>query len=225
MQMDVLIIDSHVLFRQGLASLLNGDPDFQVIEEAASVESALGQMEIRMPDLVIIDPMLPGWDCLDAVRAIVNYSSRPRILVLTANVDDYLLFGSIQAGIAGCLFKDTPITKVQAALHALHRGEPAISRLMVARILDEFRRISSKFTPNNDALDQLTDREVEILTQLARNATNEEIARQLVISENTVKVHVHNIIKKLNLRNRREAALLAKKSWLAESFYSNRLHS
>jgi two-component system NarL family response regulator len=212
--MKILLLDHHVLFRQGLASLLKNEPEFEVVGEADSIEVAMGMMNANVPDLVIIDPTLPNWDGLDAVHTITAFTAEMRVLVLAAVIPDRLLFGSILAGASGCLLKDTPIAKLVVALHAVNRGEPAISRSMVGRIIEEFRRLNTRPQYYGATIDHLTEREVEILIHLGKNASNEEIAERLFISENTVKVHVHNIIKKLNLRNRREAAQLAQKSQL-----------
>ena len=207
--MKVLIIDNHILFRQGLASLLHNEQYFEVVGEADTIAAGISKATATQPDLIIIDPLFPEGDGVEAVRRIAADSPQTYIVVLSTVVSDELLFSSIRAGASGCLQKNTPIGEILLSLQAVERGEVAISRRMISRLVAEFRRQGVSPLPAFRGFDQLTAREIEILIRLGRGASNHEISQELVISENTVKVHVHNIIKKLNLRNRREAGRLA----------------
>ncbi len=226
--MRVLIVDQHVLFREGLASLLNGQPDFEVIGEAGSAESAVEKTKKLQPDLVLFDPALSDENSLAAIENITSNCPETKIVILSMQESDTLLFETIRAGADGYLLKSMPISALLASLRATQRGEAAISRRMAARILDEFRRLSDKRIPQHDGFERLTEREMEILIQLGKGISNLEIAQELFISENTVKVHVHNILDKLDLRNRREAYTLARDSGLVRSSgenYSSNGHS
>jgi DNA-binding NarL/FixJ family response regulator len=208
--MKVLIVDHHVLFRQGLTSLLNNEPDFQVVGEADNAVTALELAVALQPDLVIIDVALPDNSGIEALHGISANCPGTKIVILTTSDSNELLVESIRAGAKGYLLKNMPISKLLVALRAVNQGETAISRRMTDHILDEFRRVSYQPVQDIPGLEMLTKRETEIMTLLGKDASNEEIAHSLKISENTVKVHVHNIIHKLNVRNRREAGAVAR---------------
>jgi len=215
--MNVLIFDHHVIFRAGLVGLLNNEPDFQVVGEADTAITALEMAVALQPDLVIIDIALPDKSGIDALFGITAKCPQTKTVILTNCDSNELLFESIRAGAKGYLLKNLPVSKLLIALRAVERGEPAISRRMTDRILDEFRRINNRPIHPNPGLEMLTKRETEILMRLGKDASNEQIAHSLSISENTVKVHIHNIIYKLNVRNRREAGSIARNLRLSSS--------
>jgi DNA-binding NarL/FixJ family response regulator len=216
--MRILIVDNHILFREGLASLLDSQPDFEVVGEASSVSEAIEKALDLKPDLVLFDLALPDGSGLDMLNTIYPKFPQVRFVLLTMQESNDLLFAAIRAGATGYLLKSTPITKILAALRAIERGEAAISRAMTSNILDEFRRLDPNHFTNLDSLSTLTTREIEVLEYLGMGASNQEIAENLVITENTVKVHIHNILNKLDLRNRREAGRFARSHGLGNSF-------
>lgn len=212
--MRVLIVDDHVLFREGLVSLLRGQSDFTVVGEAGGVHEAIAMARELQPDLILMDFGLPDGTGLDATQAVLAERPQTKIVFLTVHEQDDRLFAAIRSGAKGYLLKNVPVSRLLVYLRGVERGEPAISLNMVGQILDEFSRLSSPGDSDRAEVGELTLREVEILRELANGATNREIADRLVVSENTVKVHVHNLLSKLNLRNRREAANFARRHGL-----------
>lgn len=217
LMMNILLVDDHSLFREGVASLLRGQPDFTVIGEAGSVREAVVMARDLQPDLVLMDFTLPDGTGLDATQAILAEHPETRIVFLTVHEEDERLFSAIRSGAKGYLLKNVPVAKLLGFLRGLERDEAAISPAMTSRILEEFSRTSPAHQPNGAALAQLTTRELDVLRELATGATNREIAACLFITENTVKNHVGNILSKLNLQNRREAARFAHQHGLAAS--------
>ena len=213
--MKILIVDDHVLLREGLASLLEKHPDFEVIGQAGTVKEAIDQAIRLVPDIVLMDISLPDGTGLEATKAILSEKPEIAIVMLTVHETDELLFDAVRAGAKGYLLKNTSTSHLFEALKAVHQGETALSGTMARSLVDEFNRLDRGEEFNSEAIQSLTPRETEILGLLTTNATNREIAQHLVISERTVKVHVHNILEKLQLKNRREAARVAKYQGLA----------
>lgn len=207
--MKILIVDDHVLFREGLVSMLSNYPDISVVGEAATVNGAIEKSTKLHPDVVLLDISLPDGSGIDALKEILACWPDTKIIMLTINESDDLLISAIRNGAVGYLLKNIPIAKLITILHAVENGEAALSRRMTARIVEEFTQIGKSRQVNGQNEQLLTVREAEILRLLGTGATNQVIADQLVISVNTVKVHVHNILEKLNLRNRREAEQFA----------------
>lgn len=209
--MNILVVDDHILFREGLISMLSGQPDFTIVGEAGSVADAIRLSLMKDPDLILMDIGLPDGTGLDAVRAILAQRPSIKIVMLTVYETDDLLIAAIRAGAKGYLFKNTPVAKLLVSLRALEKGEPAITRNMAGRLVEEFTRLGSLYEDQPENLNKLTMRELEILKLIGQGTTNLEIASRLFISKNTVKIHVHNILEKLQLRNRREVAWFARK--------------
>lgn len=205
----ILLVDDHVLFREGLVGLLDSQPDFQVIAQAGSVAEARRLARDLKPDIILMDFGLPDGTGLDATHAILGDNPDIKIVFLTVHEEDDRLFAAIRSGAKGYLLKNVPISKLLSFLRGVERGEVAISPAMTSRIFDEFARMES---PSRDltASEELTTRELEVLQELVTGATNRVIADRLFIAENTVKNHVRNILTKLNLKNRREAAEYAR---------------
>lgn len=213
--MKILIVDNHVLFREGLASLLDSQPDMEVIGEAKSASEGIAKAYELKPDLVLIDVGSPKDEGLAAVKSIRQHNPETKIVILANHKSDELLFAALRAGATGYLLKNSSFDNVIASIRALDRGEAALSRSMTRRVVDEFARISGDASSQEQVeLDKLTVREVDVLKLLTTDATNREIAENLFITENTVKIHVSNILEKLNLRNRREAANYARRQGL-----------
>jgi len=200
----MLIVDDHVLFREGLVSLFARQPDFHVVGEAGSVQDAILKARELQPNLVLMDFNLPDGTGLDATQAILAYQPTAEIVFLTIEEDNERLFEAIRAGAKGFLLKNVSTSDLLASLRGLQRGEAAISRKMTSLVMEEFSHTPKAGTPPIPGINLLTTREIEILGKLTGGATNQEIAVELFISEYTVKNHVHSILKKLNLNSRRD---------------------
>lgn len=210
----ILVVDDHILFREGLISLINSQPDFVVIGEASTAADAIRMAQDLSPDIILMDYGLPDATGVEATQAILSANPQIKIVFLTIHDNDTFLFEAIRSGARGYLLKNMPVSKLMAALRALERDEAAISRRMAARIMQEFARLSKTGAGSDAALTTLTRRELEVLIALASGASNEEIAGRMFISVSTVKNHIHNILEKLNLKNRRELAHFAERHGL-----------
>jgi two-component system nitrate/nitrite response regulator NarL len=205
----VLLVDDHLLFRSGLASLIDPLEDMEVVGEAGDGREALERARELMPDLILMDIQMPGWDGLKATRLIKEEMPYVKIVMLTVSDDDKDLFEAIKSGAQGYLLKNLSSEELLEMLRGVYRGEAPISGLTAARILDEFARLAQKETWVPNSGESLTPREREVLQLVAQGATNKEIASQLFIAENTVKNHLRNILAKLHLQNRVQAAAYA----------------
>jgi DNA-binding NarL/FixJ family response regulator len=203
--MRVLIVDDHILFREGLVGLLRSQSDMEVVGESGSVQEAIDQALKTKPNIILMDFSLPDGTGIDATRAILAELPQTRIIFLTVHDNDERLILAMRAGAKGYLLKNLSVNKLLASLRALDRGEAALSRTMMARILEEFAQSNPNDSAALSPLVGLTTREMQVLQELAEGITNQEIATRLFISENTVKNHIHNILEKLSLNNRREA--------------------
>lgn len=212
--MRILIVDDHILFREGLTGLLRSQPDMEVIGECGTMNDAICQALKMKPDVVLMDFSLPDGTGLEATNAILAELPLTQIIFLTVHDNDERMISAMRAGAKGYLLKNLSVSKLLASLRALERGEAAISRIMMARVLEEFAQSKSSSNGTASPLVELTSREIEVLQELADGITNQEIANRLFISENTVKNHIHNILEKLNLHNRREAIEFARKNGL-----------
>ena len=200
----LLIVDDHVLFREGLVSLFERQPDFEVIGEAGSVNEAVLKAARLNPDLILMDFNLPDGTGLEATQSILENSPTTTIVFLTIEEANERLFSAIRAGAKGFLLKNVSTSDLLASLRGLQRGEAALSRKMTSLLMDELAHTLPSGSSPIPGLKTLTGRELEILRKLARGATNQEISVDLFISENTVKNHVHNILKKMGLNSRRD---------------------
>ena len=209
----ILLADDHILFRKGLAQLLNSQPDFQVIGEAADGLEAREKARELMPDLILMDIDMPRCDGREATRLIKAELPYVVIVILTVSDDEQDLFAAIKNGAQGYLLKKIEPAELFEHLRGLARGEAALSRLMANKILREFARGEPAAGRNTESA--LSDREQQVLRLVARGSTNREIAAALVIAENTVKNHLRNILTKLHLNNRVQAAAYALREGLA----------
>ncbi|MBI3971250.1 MAG: response regulator transcription factor [Chloroflexi bacterium] len=213
----LLLVDDHALFREGMAGLFAYEDDFEVVGEAADGEAALAAARELMPDLVLMDIDMPHCDGIEATRRLKQEMPYVRVVMLTVHDDDDKLFEAIKAGAQGYLVKGIRSSEMLELLRGMSHGEAPISRAMAARILEEFARTagSARSAVGEGAVDMpapetaLTLREQEVLELVARRYTNKEIAARLVISEYTVKNHLRNILSKLHLRSRAQAARYA----------------
>jgi len=195
----ILIVDDHILFREGLVNILeNNHDEMTVVGEAGSVHEALQKTLELQPDLVLMDINLPDGNGVDAVKTILAHRPETLIVMLTVYETDELLFISVRNGAVGYLLKSTPASKLIQSLVAIRRGEAAISRTMTLKVLEEFHRAGGLYEPAGNVLSILTNRELEVFRLLGMDSSNKEIAENLTISINTAKIHVHNILKKLD---------------------------
>ncbi|PIV28115.1 MAG: DNA-binding response regulator [Anaerolineae bacterium CG03_land_8_20_14_0_80_58_20] len=215
----VLLADDHALFREGLAGIIASQPDLEVVGEANDGLEAVVKAQELKPDLILMDVQMPGMDGLEATRQIKQALPETVIVMLTVRGDDEMLFEALKNGAQGYLLKDIQSKEMLAMLHGALQGEAALSPRMAARVLSEFRRLSSQLQKHpilegEDELVDLTYRELDVLTVAAQGASDKEIAEKLSISIHTVKSHIRNILSKLHVNTRREAARLAKSKGL-----------
>jgi NarL family two-component system response regulator LiaR len=202
----VLIVDDHEVVRNGVRAYLDTLSDIKVVGEAASGEQSIDLAAEHVPDVVLMDLILPGMDGVEATRSIKNISPRTQIVVLTSFHQDEHIFPALQAGAISYILKDMKMDKLADAIRKAARGEVTLHPRVAARVI---REIHSPGREKLSPYTQLTERELEVLKLIARGMSNSRIAEELVISENTVKGHVSNILSKLHLADRTEAAVYA----------------
>jgi NarL family two-component system response regulator LiaR len=202
----VLIVDDHALVRMGVRAYLESQPDLRVVGEAASGEEAVRQAEALTPDVVLMDLAMPGMDGIEATSRVRRTSPRSQVVVLTSFNDDAHIFPAVKAGALSYILKNAAPHEVAGAVRAAARGDAVLHPQVAARVLREVRG-EHDATPN-PFLD-LTEREQEVLRLIAEGLPNERIAEALVLSEKTVKGHVSNILSKLHLADRTQAAVYA----------------
>jgi len=204
----ILVVDDHVLFREGLVSIIRSEPGIEVVGQAGSVHDAIELAASLKPEVVLMDFGLPDGTGAEAAQVILEKDPDCKIIFLTMSEEDEDLFSAIRSGAKGYLLKNMHPSKLVATVKSVCEGESALSRTMTLRLMEELARsktIGSKGDPT------LTQRELEVLRELAAGHSNSEIAANLVIAENTVKYHVHSILNKLGISDRREAADYARK--------------
>jgi NarL family two-component system response regulator LiaR len=207
----VLVTDDHVVVRQGIRALLATEPDIEVVGEAENGREAVTQAEKLRPDVILMDLVMPEMDGIEAIRRITARQPEARILVLTSFAADDKVFPAIKAGALGYLLKDSGPEELVGAIRQVHQGESSLHPAIARKLLQELSGPSERPpTP-----DPLTEREVEVLQLVARGRSNQEIAGDLVISEATARTHVSNILRKLHLASRTQAALYALREGLA----------
>jgi NarL family two-component system response regulator LiaR len=207
----VLIADDHAILRKGIRALLGTEPDIEVVGETGDGLETVAQAEALHPDVILMDLVMPNMDGIEATRRITAEQPGVRILVLTSFAADDKVFPAIKAGALGYILKDSGPAELVQAIHQVHRGEPSLEPAIALKMLQELSHPSRRLpTP-----DPLSEREMEVLRLLAQGKSNREIADQLVITELTVRTHVSNILGKLHLASRTQAALYALKEGLA----------
>jgi DNA-binding NarL/FixJ family response regulator len=206
----VLVCDDHAVVRRGLAIVLEGDAAIELVGEAVDGEEAVARAIELMPDVVLMDVRMPKLSGIEATRRIGREVPATKILMLTVSDEEDDLYEAVKAGASGYLLKDISIEAVADAVRALMAGHSLITPSMAAKLLAEFSNLARQAeAPRPLVAPRLTDREVEVLRLVATGMSNREIGARLVIAENTVKNHVRNILEKLHLHTRTEAALYA----------------
>jgi len=202
----ILLADDHEVVRQGVRALLEVHPEFDVVGEAKNGAEAVEMVEEFVPDVVLMDLIMPGMDGVEATRLIKNVSPRTQIVVLTSYHEDEHIFPALKAGAISYLLKDMKMDELVEAIKKAALGDAVLHPHVAARVIDEIQgKKEDAFQPHSD----LTSRELEILKLIAGGSNNTEIAEQLVISMHTVKGHVSNILSKLHLADRTQAAVYA----------------
>ncbi|MGD9030570.1 MAG: response regulator transcription factor [Anaerolineae bacterium] len=202
----VLVVDDHEVVRRGLRSYLDALPGFAVVGEAESGEAAIQLAVEHIPDVVLMDLVMPGMDGVEATRRVKNASPRTQIVVLTSYHQDEHIFPALKAGATSYVLKDVKMDELADAVRRAARGEATLHPRVAARVIQEFHGARGvELNP----FTELTDREMEVLRLIANGLSNSEIAEELVISGNTVKGHVSNILSKLHLADRTQAAVYA----------------
>jgi NarL family two-component system response regulator LiaR len=207
----ILIADDHAIVREGLRALLATGPDLELVAEATDGIQAVTKTRALKPDVILLDLMMPRMDGVEAITEIKKEWQEARIIVLTSFSDDEKVFSAIRSGALGYLLKDSSPQDLLHAIHTVANGEGFLSPTIASKVMREINQ-PPKLPPTKDPL---TERENEILQLVAQGLTNDQIAEKLVVSERTVRTHVSNILAKLQLANRTQAALYALKEGLA----------
>lgn len=209
----VLVADDHAVVRAGLRALIATEPGMELVAEAEDGQAAVDKAVAVKPDVILLDLQMPKLDGLRALEAIRQHLPEARVLILTSFASDDHVFPAIRAGALGYLLKDTPPDQLVAAIRDVAHGESSLHPAIARRVLRELAAPpSSEASPETT----LTEREVEVLQHVAKGLSNEEIAARLFLSERTVRTHVSNILGKLHLSNRTQAALYALRQGLTD---------
>ena len=216
MSIRVLICDDQALVRGGFRAILDTQPDIEVVGEAQNGAEAVALAERRRPDVILMDIRMPVLDGVEATRRLVADGSPARILVLTTfDLDEYV-HAAIRAGASGFLLKDVTPTNLLDAIRVVASGDALLAPSVTRRLLDRFAVTLPVGDHSSETLAQLTSRETEVLRLLAAGLSNAEIASELVVSEATVKTHISSLLRKLGLRDRVQAVILAYETGLAK---------
>jgi DNA-binding NarL/FixJ family response regulator len=208
---DLLIVDDHPVVRDGLIAILSTQPDFNVVEEAASGEHALTLFQQVQPDVILLDLEMPGMDGVEVIKRLRQMQPEVKIVVFTAFDTDERILNALQAGAKGYLLKGVPRSELFEAIRVVHGGGSLLQPVVASRLLNQLSG-----TETSGPAEELTPRESEVLQLLAHGKTNKEIATELVISERTVKFHISSILAKLGATNRTEAVTTALQQGLVE---------
>ncbi len=210
----VIVVDDHAIVRKGISALLATEPGIQVVGEASNGAEALDQASSLLPDVMLMDLVMPQMDGIEAIRQIKTRQPDIRILVLTSFAADDKVLPAIKAGALGYLLKDSSPEDLVSAIRQVYRGESWLHPTIARKVLQELTR-PVEHKPAPDSSQSLTEREAEVLRLIAQGLSNREIADRLVLSEATVRTHVSNILNKLHLASRTQAALYALREGLA----------
>lgn len=203
----ILLVDDHAIVRLGLMTLINDQPDMEVVGEAGTAAEAVRAAERLQPEVTLMDIRLPGEGGIEATRQIIARFPKAKVVILTSFADDELLLQAVQAGASGYVLKQADNDDLLRAIRAAKRGEALLDPATTARVLAQMRDLGRKADEN--AFRDLSDRELQVLAEVTRGKTNAEIAQTLNLSEKTVRNHISAILEKLNLTNRVELATYA----------------
>jgi two-component system NarL family response regulator len=214
-----MIVDDHALFRRGLEMVLEEEADIELVGQASDGSEAVEKAGESLPDVVLMDIRMPRSSGIEACRAMKEVAPSAKIVMLTISDEEEDLFEAIRAGASGYLLKDLPLDEVAETVRAVHGGQSLINPSMAGKLLSEFATLAKRDT--GERVQQvppprLTEREMQVLKLVARGMNNRDIAKELFISENTVKNHVRNILEKLQIHSRMEAVMVAVREKLIE---------
>jgi NarL family two-component system response regulator LiaR len=210
----ILLADDHVLVRQGTREFLDREEDMEVVAEANDGEEAVRLVGSSHPDIAIMDIAMPRLDGIEATKQIKALYPTTTVLVLTAYDDDQYVFTLLEAGAAGYLLKDVPVNELVKAIRAVHAGESVLHPAIARKVVNRFAQPAGE-RAEEGVLEQLTERETEVLGLAAKGMTNQEIAHELTISVRTVQVHLSNVFGKMGVGSRTEAVLHAlRRGWI-----------
>ena len=213
----VLIVDDHALFRRGLIQVLQFEDGIEVVGEAEDGEDAIAKAEEHAPDVLLMDVRMPRVSGIEATRRLAESLPTTKILMLTVSDEEDDLYEAIKAGATGYLLKEISIEEVANAIRSVNQGQSLISPSMASKLLNEFATMVKRVDEKQQVpAPRLTDREMEVLKHVAKGHNNRDIAKELFISENTVKNHIRNILEKLHLHSRMEAVVYAVREKLLE---------
>jgi NarL family two-component system response regulator LiaR len=207
----VLIVDDHDVVRQGLQTFLDLMDDIEVVGQASNGVEAVEQTRRLNPDIVLMDLMMPEMDGIEATRQIGTKNPSTKVIVLSSFSDDSKVFSAIKAGASGYLLKDISSAELADAIRAVHKGDPQLHPEIAKKLMNQFVNLQGK---SEVVSNHLTPREIEVLRLIAEGMNNTELAQALFISDKTAKTHVHNILSKLDLADRTQAAIYAYKHGL-----------
>ena len=213
-QIRILIVDDHAIVREGLRGLINIEPDMELVGEAASGKEGVDKALALHPDVILMDLLMPGLDGVTAIKEIKAKWQEACVLVLTSFLEDDKVFPAIESGALGYILKDTQPEELLEAIRRVHQGETMLHPSIAKKIMQRIQERSGE--SKKDDGQELTEREVDVLRLLAQGDGDREIAEKLFISERTVHFHVGNILSKLHLANRTQAALYAIRKGLAK---------
>ncbi|WP_017614240.1 response regulator [Nocardiopsis salina] len=213
----VLVVDDHALFRRGMVSVLDDEKDIDVLGEAGTGEEAVRLAGELRPDVIIMDVMMPGAGGIDACQQIRRTTPDTRFIMLTMSDEESDLFDALKAGATGYLLKEIGVTDLAGVVRQIASGRSTVNPSMATKLIGEFAELAKQenTAPQPQAVPELTPRETEVLRLLAHSLNNREIGARLFITENTVKNHVRNLLEKLQVHSRTEAAIYAVRSGLA----------
>lgn len=208
----ILIADDHAIVRQGLRALIDTEPGMKLIDEAKDGVEATLKAHQHQPDVILLDMVMPRQDGLETIKQIKAQRQDARILVLTSFAEDEKVFPAIKAGALGYILKDASPNQLLQAIRDVYRGESSLHPTIARKLIVELNQ-----TPEQPLTeDPLTEREVDVLKQVAQGHSNQQIAENLVLSERTVRAHVSHILEKLHLANRTQAALYALRKGISD---------
>lgn len=208
----ILIADDHAVVREGLKALIDTEAGLEVVGEAADGEEAAFKARLLKPDVILMDLVMPRKDGIEATREIKQDDPEARILVLTSFAEDQRIMSAIKAGALGYLLKDSSPQELLRAIRDVYRGESSLHPAVAHKLIEEVRGPAEA-----SGVELLTEREIEVLRLVAQGLSNRQIAKKLFISERTVRTHVSNILRKLHLESRTQAALYALREGLAST--------